>query len=386
MSLHPYGIRHRERVEADQRPEEQQPDRDEVGVDDRVQPLVLGRPAVQRREVERGHRPAEQHPRRDRVRQHRDRREVEHPEHPPLRRTADGLQGQGQWRAQHDQERRHHPEQQVLVTCTVNDASSWLASGGSSAIAITARPARNGIVRPTGHRRVRALRNGERRGRRPQRSGRRAAPASTVMSEPSCGGAPAVQRQRGVGSAVASEARRPPMLTIGAVVWLASEVMFFSGLFAGYFALGPSGQWPPAGVELDVAAATIFTVVLVLSSGTMHWAVRAVQRDDRPSGAAVAGRHVRARRGLHRQPGAEYGEPAGLRHRHPRLRLDPSTSRPGSTVSTCSAGWPPCSLMAGSRRRRPSAGATRHGRGRVVLLALRRRGLDRPVRTIFLLR
>lgn len=75
---------------------------------------------------------------------------------------------------------------------------------------------------------------------------------------------------------------RPPLLPVGTVVFLASELMFFSGLFAAYFALraAASGPWPPADVELETAVAGAFTAVLVASSGTMQLAVRALARSD----------------------------------------------------------------------------------------------------------
>ena len=68
------------------------------------------------------------------------------------------------------------------------------------------------------------------------------------------------------------------MLTVGAVVWLASEAMFFSGLFAAYFTLRATagGDWPPADVELDLLTSGLFTLGLVLSSGSMQLAVRAL--------------------------------------------------------------------------------------------------------------
>ncbi|HEX3623152.1 MAG TPA: cytochrome c oxidase subunit 3 [Acidimicrobiales bacterium] len=71
---------------------------------------------------------------------------------------------------------------------------------------------------------------------------------------------------------------RTPLLTVGTVVWLASELMFFSGLFAAYFTLraASKGPWPPGDVELDVALSGLFTLALVASSGTMQLAVRAV--------------------------------------------------------------------------------------------------------------
>jgi cytochrome c oxidase subunit III len=71
---------------------------------------------------------------------------------------------------------------------------------------------------------------------------------------------------------------RTPVLTVGTVVWLASELMFFSGLFAAYFTLRATakGEWPPSDVELDVLTSGLFTLALVASSGTMQLAVRAV--------------------------------------------------------------------------------------------------------------
>jgi cytochrome c oxidase subunit 3 len=75
---------------------------------------------------------------------------------------------------------------------------------------------------------------------------------------------------------------RASPLAVGVVVWLASELMFFGGLFAAYFTLrGVDKPWPPASVELDVWRALIFTVVLLSSSVTMHLAVRAADSGDR---------------------------------------------------------------------------------------------------------
>ena len=76
--------------------------------------------------------------------------------------------------------------------------------------------------------------------------------------------------------------RSPSPLSVGVVVWLASELMFFAGLFAAYFTIraGSSG-WPPPGVELATGRTALATAVLVLSSVTMHGAVAAAGRDDR---------------------------------------------------------------------------------------------------------
>jgi cytochrome c oxidase subunit 3 len=74
----------------------------------------------------------------------------------------------------------------------------------------------------------------------------------------------------------------PSPLGVGVVVWLASELMFFAGLFAAWFTLRSANDvWPPDGVELATARTALATVVLVSSSGTMHLAVNAAKRDDR---------------------------------------------------------------------------------------------------------
>jgi cytochrome c oxidase subunit 3 len=74
----------------------------------------------------------------------------------------------------------------------------------------------------------------------------------------------------------------PSTLGVGVVVWLASELMFFAGLFAAYFTLrSVADVWPSQGVELEVARTALATVVLLASSGTMHVAVQAAGRGDR---------------------------------------------------------------------------------------------------------
>jgi cytochrome c oxidase subunit 3 len=71
------------------------------------------------------------------------------------------------------------------------------------------------------------------------------------------------------------------MLGVGTMVWLASELMFFSGLFAAWFTLrSAAASWPPADVELEVARGAFFTAVLLSSSGSMQLAVWAIERGD----------------------------------------------------------------------------------------------------------
>jgi cytochrome c oxidase subunit 3 len=72
------------------------------------------------------------------------------------------------------------------------------------------------------------------------------------------------------------------MLAVGTVVWLASELMFFGGLFAAYFTLKAEARvWPPRGIELETFLSAVFTLFLIASSGTMVLAVRARERGDR---------------------------------------------------------------------------------------------------------
>lgn len=70
------------------------------------------------------------------------------------------------------------------------------------------------------------------------------------------------------------------MPLLGMVLFIASEVMFFGGLFATYFNIRADNPvWPPPGLpHLHATIPAIFTVVLVLSSVTMHMAVLAIRR------------------------------------------------------------------------------------------------------------
>jgi cytochrome c oxidase subunit III len=75
-----------------------------------------------------------------------------------------------------------------------------------------------------------------------------------------------------------------PTALVGMLLFIASEVMFFGGLFATYFnarsAFGP-GEWePPPGGHLDLPLAAVLTVILVASSFTMQFGVWAIRRGD----------------------------------------------------------------------------------------------------------
>ncbi|HVA60020.1 MAG TPA: heme-copper oxidase subunit III [Mycobacteriales bacterium] len=71
------------------------------------------------------------------------------------------------------------------------------------------------------------------------------------------------------------------MTSVGTIVWLSSELMFFAALFAMYFTVrSVSTVWPAHGVVLDIKAAAPFTIVLVLSSVTCQLGVFAAERGD----------------------------------------------------------------------------------------------------------
>jgi cytochrome c oxidase subunit III len=75
---------------------------------------------------------------------------------------------------------------------------------------------------------------------------------------------------------------RPAFLNVGVIVWLASELMFFSGLFAAYFTLrAATPVWPPKGDTVDAVTVGMATIILVLSSFTMQMAVRRTIANDR---------------------------------------------------------------------------------------------------------
>ena len=73
------------------------------------------------------------------------------------------------------------------------------------------------------------------------------------------------------------------MVSVGTIVWLSSELMFFAGLFAIYFTAraqaGPTG-WPPEPTELNLYLAVPVTLVLIASSFTCQMGVFAAERGD----------------------------------------------------------------------------------------------------------
>src|ERR1700709_1191535 len=80
-----------------------------------------------------------------------------------------------------------------------------------------------------------------------------------------------------------SPANRPNLVSVGTIVWLSSELMFFAALFAMYFTLrSERGQtfWDDRNSLLNVPFSSVNTTVLVLSSVTCQFGVFAAERGD----------------------------------------------------------------------------------------------------------
>jgi cytochrome c oxidase subunit III len=83
---------------------------------------------------------------------------------------------------------------------------------------------------------------------------------------------------------IAYQSTGMPTVMVGMLLFIASEVMFFGGLFATYFnaraSVAPEPWEPPPGGELDMALAAVLTAILVSSSFTMQFGVWAIRRGD----------------------------------------------------------------------------------------------------------
>jgi cytochrome c oxidase subunit 3 len=69
---------------------------------------------------------------------------------------------------------------------------------------------------------------------------------------------------------------------LGMVLFIASEVMFFGGLFGAYFTIRSAApEWPPPDTpHLSAAYAAVLTAILVTSSVTMQLGVWAIRKNE----------------------------------------------------------------------------------------------------------
>ncbi|GAA2635977.1 heme-copper oxidase subunit III [Dactylosporangium fulvum] len=75
---------------------------------------------------------------------------------------------------------------------------------------------------------------------------------------------------------------RPNMVSVGTIVWLSSELMFFAALFAMYFSIRAAAPelWEKHTEALNIPYALTFTIILVLSSITCQIGVFRAERGD----------------------------------------------------------------------------------------------------------
>ena len=73
---------------------------------------------------------------------------------------------------------------------------------------------------------------------------------------------------------------RPNMVSVGTIVWLSSELMFFAGLFAMYFTIRAvvPDLWDSQPELFNIPFAVVNTIVLVMSSVTCQMGVFAAER------------------------------------------------------------------------------------------------------------
>src|SRR5688500_1922444 len=73
---------------------------------------------------------------------------------------------------------------------------------------------------------------------------------------------------------------RPSMVSVGTIIWLSSELMFFAALFASYFTIRAVSEdlWAQNTALLNIPFASVNTTILVLSSLTCQLGVFAAER------------------------------------------------------------------------------------------------------------
>lgn len=77
---------------------------------------------------------------------------------------------------------------------------------------------------------------------------------------------------------------RPNTVSVGTIVFLSQELMFFAGLFAMYFTSRANGigngSWKEGAHHLNVPYALVITIILISSSVTAQFGVFAAERGD----------------------------------------------------------------------------------------------------------
>src|SRR5438132_767225 len=84
-------------------------------------------------------------------------------------------------------------------------------------------------------------------------------------------------------AAAPRETTRIPLLVVGIVLFIGSELMFFSGLFGTYYTLRAQAvKWAPPDIKVD-AIRLVATAILLSSSGAMQMASHRIKQNDAAS-------------------------------------------------------------------------------------------------------
>ncbi len=189
---------------------------------------------------------------------------------------------------------------------------------------------------------------------------------------------------------------RPSMVSVGTIIWLSSELMFFAALFASYFTIRSVSEelWAQNTAMLNIPFASVNTTILVLSSLTCQLGVFAAERGQVGRTGSifhVPGWGLREWFSLTYVMGAIFI--AGQATEYAALVQEGMTIQDSAYGSMfylttgfhglhVTGGLIAFLFVLGPDLRRPQvhprASGQRHRR--VLLLALRRRRLDRPVR------
>jgi cytochrome c oxidase subunit 3 len=91
-----------------------------------------------------------------------------------------------------------------------------------------------------------------------------------------------VTAAQGIARSQVHSLNRPNITSVGTIVWLSSELMFFAGLFAMFFTIRAAAPelWAEHTPKLDLPYALVFTTILVLSSITCQLGVFRAERGD----------------------------------------------------------------------------------------------------------
>ena len=149
------------------------------------------------------------------------------------------------------------------------------------------------------------------------------------------------------------------MVSVGTIVWLSSELMFFAALFAAYFTIRSVQPelWAQNTELLNVPFSAVNTTILVLSSVTCQLGVFAAEKGQVGRTGKALTLHPVKEWGLREWFVLTYimgaifigGQALRVRRAGPRERHHPglqptarcSTSPPDSTACTSPGGWSP---------------------------------------------